>query len=275
MSLTAEDIQTKQFHVRFRGFDVEEVDAFLERIAENFALLQDEKRLLKEQVDKLEMTIKEFHSQERTFQHAIISAQKIADEMLEKTRKDSQEKMAAAQEKIDRLRSVGKKELETMLHQIKELKESKEKIKKELRTYLQEYLSRLDRDMIPDENTPLSLLQSDITEDKGDVSRFDEEGEEKGAKGDDLDDLYEKMDLPDDFKQEDEEDGTKKAMARALIDDESFEPEVEDDKKNLTIPDLDGDMLFSLDDPLDDDNEPRVAMDNHFDEDLLENVKVK
>ena len=52
MSLTAEDIQTQQFHVRFRGFDVDEVDAFLERVAENFVLLKDEKRQLKEQVEK-------------------------------------------------------------------------------------------------------------------------------------------------------------------------------------------------------------------------------
>ncbi|OKY73595.1 MAG: hypothetical protein BM485_17390 [Desulfobulbaceae bacterium DB1] len=265
MSLTAEDIQTKQFHVRFRGFDVEEVDAFLERIAENYALLQDEKRLLKEQVDKLEMTIKEFHSQERTFQHAIISAQKIADEMMEKSRRESQEMLSAAEKKIERLRAAGKEEQETLQQQIKELRESKEKIKYDLKAYLQDYLNRLDRDPAAEENSPISLLQSDITESPGEVE-----------KEDDLDSLYEKIDLPQEIDHTEEvKEKTQKAMARALIDDESLEPESEEERKNLTIPDLEGDMLFALDDPLDEEHEPKIAIDGHYDEDLLENVKVK
>ena len=90
MSLTAEDIQTKQFHVRFRGFDIEEVDTFLERIAENFVLLNAEKKELKDKVEKLEMEINKFYSQEKTFQHAIISAQQISDEMQEKSRLEAE-----------------------------------------------------------------------------------------------------------------------------------------------------------------------------------------
>ena len=34
MTITPQDIQSKQFHVRMRGFDVDEVDKFLEKVAE-------------------------------------------------------------------------------------------------------------------------------------------------------------------------------------------------------------------------------------------------
>ena len=60
---------------------------FLERIAENFVLLNEEKKELKDKVERLEMEVNKFYSQERTFQHAIVSAQRIADEMLDKSRK--------------------------------------------------------------------------------------------------------------------------------------------------------------------------------------------
>ncbi len=44
MQLTPEDIQKQQFNIRFRGFDVDEVDGFLEKVAENFSLLNEEKQ---------------------------------------------------------------------------------------------------------------------------------------------------------------------------------------------------------------------------------------
>jgi len=40
MKITPLDIQQQQFKTRFRGFDIREVDAFLEQIAETFEGLQ-------------------------------------------------------------------------------------------------------------------------------------------------------------------------------------------------------------------------------------------
>jgi len=283
MSLTAEDIQTQQFHVRFRGFDVDEVDAFLERIAENFVLINDDKRELKEQIEKLEMEINEFHSQEKTFQHAIISAQKIADEMQEKSRQEATERLAAVQEEVDSKREQGKAENEALEAEIDQLKNSKDKIKDELRSYLQAYLDRLDQDVPLDgESSTQSILQLDMEntaqnrkEDESGYSesppQFEQQKDtledsvapEETAEDDDLDDLYEKIDLPDDMNLEDHDE----QVAKALLKDQSLDLEDEgDETENLAIPDLEGDMLFSLEDPLDSDHEPDVAI-NPSDED--------
>ena len=40
MTLTPLDIQEQQFRVKFRGFDVAEVDTFLERVANAFEALE-------------------------------------------------------------------------------------------------------------------------------------------------------------------------------------------------------------------------------------------
>ena len=50
MTITAQDIQSKQFHVRMRGFDVDEVDKFLEKIAEEFLIITLENKQILEKI---------------------------------------------------------------------------------------------------------------------------------------------------------------------------------------------------------------------------------
>jgi len=50
MKITPQDIIDKEFRVKFRGFDMAEVDAFLEEVAENFFKLTEENTLLHEKV---------------------------------------------------------------------------------------------------------------------------------------------------------------------------------------------------------------------------------
>ena len=55
MRMTATDIRQQQFAVRlFRGFDPQEVDAFLEEMADDVDELSRENALLKEQLLQLE-----------------------------------------------------------------------------------------------------------------------------------------------------------------------------------------------------------------------------
>jgi DivIVA domain-containing protein len=56
MNITPQDILEQEFHVRFRGFDMAEVDAFLEKVAEGFSKILEENRLLSEQAAELQKT---------------------------------------------------------------------------------------------------------------------------------------------------------------------------------------------------------------------------
>ncbi|MBI5556986.1 MAG: DivIVA domain-containing protein [Deltaproteobacteria bacterium] len=271
MPLSAEDIQTKQFHVRFRGFDVEEVDAFLERIAEHFVLLNDEKRLLAEQVEKLEMEIHEFHSQEKTFQHAIISAQKIAEEMQEKSRREADERLTAVREEVNRLRMESRGEVETLQREIAGLKANRQKVKEDLRNYLQTSLDRLEQDIPPQGSVPQSPPQPNIMDSV--LSQTDNaaerEGDEEDAPGlqtgdtanDDLNELYAKIELPDEMDMDDQERKDEGMMDTSRQENEFDRLEDAAAKKRMSIPDnLEDDMLFSLEDPLDEDQEPKVTI---------------
>jgi cell division initiation protein len=132
MTITPQDIQSKQFHVRLRGFDVDEVDKFLEKISEEFLVLSLEHKQAFERIDTLEKEIANFRNKEQGFQTAIISAQRISDEMQERSRRESEETVSKAKQEAAELEARSKAEAEATLLRanqeaatIRELAESK------------------------------------------------------------------------------------------------------------------------------------------------------
>lgn len=132
MPITPQDIQSKQFHVRLRGFDVNEVDKFLEKISEEFLVLSLEHKQAFERIDTLEKEIANFRNKEQGFQNAIISAQRISDEMQERSRRESEEILRNARQEAADLEAKCREEAETTLFRaaqeaesIKKLAESK------------------------------------------------------------------------------------------------------------------------------------------------------
>jgi DivIVA domain-containing protein len=57
MEITPQDIIDKEFRVKFRGFDMAEVDAFLEEVAESFFKLTEENTLLNEKIIALQQDL--------------------------------------------------------------------------------------------------------------------------------------------------------------------------------------------------------------------------
>lgn len=255
MSFTAEDIQTKQFHVRFRGFDIEEVDSFLEQVAENYMLLVHEKKELSDELDKLKNDIEDFESREKTFHHAILSAQKIADEIEAKSSREAEEMVANAEEEVKRLQEDANSEIVALEKQLDDLKDARNNIQGELKSYLTSCLDALGRDEVP------ASLVSTVAREAGSFQGNEENSFAPDEVEDDLKDLYEKIELPaemdlagigldqDDSPGEDE-DG----------EGESFSQESEDEEKGALLPDLDGEMMFTMNDPVDMEHEPAVVI---------------
>ncbi|MFU8795611.1 MAG: DivIVA domain-containing protein, partial [Dethiobacteria bacterium] len=81
MGITPMDIQEKEFERAFRGYDMEDVDEFLDQIAKDLEELIQENSELKEKVNLLQDKNKNFMQMEETMHSAIVVAQKAADEV--------------------------------------------------------------------------------------------------------------------------------------------------------------------------------------------------
>ena len=78
--LTPLDIHNKEFKKGFRGYDVDEVDEFLDEVIKDFETLYKENMELKDQLQKHRENLNRYKEMEETLQNTMILAQKMADE---------------------------------------------------------------------------------------------------------------------------------------------------------------------------------------------------
>lgn len=90
MKITPLDIQQQQFRMRFRGFDMVEVDNFLELLSGEFEELLKEINQLKEEDRRKQGRIAELEAAERELRETLVSVQRITDEMKTNARKEAE-----------------------------------------------------------------------------------------------------------------------------------------------------------------------------------------
>ena len=77
--ITAQDIREKTFErARLNGYSVDDVDSFLEEVAENISNSLKENAVLKSKMKVLVDKIEEYRSNEEAINSAVLSAQKLA-----------------------------------------------------------------------------------------------------------------------------------------------------------------------------------------------------
>jgi cell division initiation protein len=89
MKITPVDIQQQQFAVRLRGFDMVEVDKFLDLLANEIDELLQENNKLKDGEQQKAEKIQKLERAESELRDAFISAQQIFDELKNNARKEA------------------------------------------------------------------------------------------------------------------------------------------------------------------------------------------
>lgn len=305
MTITPQDIQAKQFHVRMRGFDVDEVDKFLEKVAEEFLIVSLENKQILEKIESLEKELANFRNKEQAFQTAILSAQRISDEMQAKSRKEAEELRSTSQAEVEELRKRVKTDIDTLIAQsrqevddlreaaekeagelvdnakkehidlinnINELVSLRDKVKDDMRQLLNNYMTRIE-DAVPEKLAGQEPLPQpagfESLADTADSFELREEAPVESTHEElvdpDLESLYEKIDLPEEPPATAPATAAEVTVDRKESQDDPAILQVEDIEAidsaaeqgvttvDIPIPNLDGeeDMLFTLEDPLD------------------------
>lgn len=115
--ITAQDIREKTFEKsKFGGYDMAEVDDFLEELAASLTEAQKESSVLKSKMKVLVDKIEEYRSNESALNQSILSAQKLAQQI-----------EAEAREKADKMVSDAEQKVRETLGNITDQKEFEEK----------------------------------------------------------------------------------------------------------------------------------------------------
>ncbi len=95
--LTVQEIQAMRFEKAvFGGYDMKSVDEFVEQITETIAAIQKENAALKSKMKVLVDKIEEYRSVEDGMRRALVSAQNIAQETLEKSKTEAEQLLTTA-----------------------------------------------------------------------------------------------------------------------------------------------------------------------------------
>jgi cell division initiation protein len=92
MKITPQDIHSQEFRRSLRGYDMDEVDAFLAQVADELETYAQENLQLKDRIKVLEERVAEYQNLDERLKETLLTAQEMKDEIA----KVSQHKVEAA-----------------------------------------------------------------------------------------------------------------------------------------------------------------------------------
>ena len=146
MRITPLDIQQKQFPMKFRGFDVEEVYAFLEVIREEMEDLLRENASLKENVQRAENQIKEYKDMETTLRETLMTAQQMVEDYKTNAKKEAELTVKEAELRADTLIKQAQEKVIKIHEDIVDLKGIRTHFKEELKRMVEGHLKMIEFD---------------------------------------------------------------------------------------------------------------------------------
>ena len=103
MGITPSVVKQKEFTTRFRGFDVQEVDSFLEEVGIEFENLNHCIQHLQEENHRINLENQGHRRRESSMKNVMIQSQKVLDQMKENAKKSSQLIIANAEVEAEKI----------------------------------------------------------------------------------------------------------------------------------------------------------------------------
>ena len=144
MPMTPEEIQERQFRIKFRGFDVREVDEFLERVARTYGDVLANNQQLKEEIAKAGQNLEEHRHREKTFQRTLQNSHKVLEQLKKNARKSAELIISDAEGKAERILNRAYNRLSQLHEDIAQLKRQRMQIQQQIRTIVETHSRLLD-----------------------------------------------------------------------------------------------------------------------------------
>lgn len=144
MRLTPLEIRKQEFHRSMRGFDVDEVEMFLDMVAEQFETLLRERNALNEEVVKLRTQLRDYQQMEKTLQETLMNAQQNLNESREASRRQAELIVREAELRAEEIVEEARNQLQQLKSELLMLRAEKASFVKRLKQLLQAQVELLD-----------------------------------------------------------------------------------------------------------------------------------
>ena len=141
MNITSKDIRKRDFKKTLRGYDANEVDAFLDTISSNFEKLVIENKNYQDRIKALESDVEVYRENEQTLQKAIVKSQDLADEIVSNAKKKAELMNKEAELNIKSYKQNLEQEIINKKNELEEIKHRNERLVEEVRTFIEEKLT--------------------------------------------------------------------------------------------------------------------------------------
>lgn len=154
MRITPLDIQQKQFSSRLKGFDMEEVDSFLELIREEMEELLRENANIREDSKRYEKQLKEYKNIETTLKDTLISTQQMVEDYKNTAKKDAELIKKESELRAEEILRHAQDQAVKIHEDITDLKGIRRHFKEELKRLIESHLSMMEFDREREKDTP-------------------------------------------------------------------------------------------------------------------------
>jgi cell division initiation protein len=162
MKFSPMSIKNQEFRKSVRGFDKEEVQAFLDKLSDEFENLQRENEQLKKELDTANIKLNEFRKIEKNLQNTLLRAQESSTKSLESTRKQSSLMVKEAEIKASQILEKARESANEIRNAVINLREEKDLVVARLKSIIssQAHLLEMKVENAGDEKKPVKKIES-------------------------------------------------------------------------------------------------------------------
>ena len=144
MNISAADIKKRDFRKVLRGYDPNEIDAFLETVSSHYEKLLIENKNLSDKLKSLQTDIEIYKENEMNLQKAIVKSQDLGEEVLRNAKKKSEMIIKEAELNTIKIKQDFEEEIIGKKHELEEIKLKNDKLMDDVRNFLTDKLNELE-----------------------------------------------------------------------------------------------------------------------------------
>jgi len=142
--ITPQDIHRQEFSRSVRGYTVEEVDAFLERVADELEHVHQDNTKLRDQLKGLEASLGEYRRLEKSIEKTLMAATQASEDMTKNAESKRDLIVREAELRSEELVQEAQRRRDEIKAELSQLSQQRTTYVTEMRAFLQAQLNLLD-----------------------------------------------------------------------------------------------------------------------------------